>query len=120
MFLGQIFTALKNNEKFKMTSGFQIREYHHLDDVTKAIGFLISENISGIVDITFGNGIMLRELAEGIFEKFQKKELLKIGEVEVVQTDVFENKYQRNIRISKLDFREPIKGVHTYLASILN
>lgn len=120
MFLGQIFTALKNSEEFKMTSGFQIREYHHLDDVVQAIDFLISENITGVADITFGNGIMLRELAVGVFEKFQQKELLKIGEIEVKQIEVFENKYQRNKQISNLNFREPVKGVHTYFASILN
>ena len=40
MFLGQMLNSINKNEDFKMSSGKQIREYHHVDDESKAIKLL--------------------------------------------------------------------------------
>ena len=45
MFLGQVLEALKTNQEFKMTSGNQLREYHHVEDLVKAIKHLFIKKI---------------------------------------------------------------------------
>lgn len=120
MFLGQLFSALKKKEKFNMTSGQQIREYHHLDDVAIAIDTILSKPQHGIVEITSGNGIRLRDFALRIFEEFKFQDLLNIGGLEIEHKDKFQNDYKKNEDLKEIDFRDPVKGVCEYLKPLLN
>ena len=119
MFLGQIYNSLKNNLEFKMSSGFQFREYHHLDDVVKSVDFILSHNEKGVIEITSGNGIMLRNLALEIFKKFKCRSLLKISAINDIKNEKLSNDYQKNNNLKNIDFRDPIEGVCHYLESIL-
>jgi len=119
MFLGQLFNAIKNEEKFNMSSGHQIREYHHLDDVTEAVDIILSKNREGVTEITSGNGIRLRDLAIGIFEALNAKNLLNIGSLDIQHKDKFSNDYIKNEDLALVDFRNPIKGICDYLRPIL-
>lgn len=119
MFLGQLYTSIKNKEVFNMSSGYQIREYHHLDDVAKSIDIILSKNKNGIVEVTSGNGIRLRDLALRIFEKFNLEHLLHIGNLDIEHKDKFTNDYEKNKDLEEVRFRDPIKGVCNYLKPIL-
>ena len=119
MFLGQILTSLKNNIEFNMSSGTQIREYHHLDDVAKSIDVFVRNNTTGVTEITSGNGIELRCLAQEIFKYFQLEDLLKIGVKQVDQEEKFINNYKKNELLENIDFRSPIIGVSDYLKKCL-
>lgn len=119
MFLGQIFEALKNKNKFEMTSGYQIREYHHLDDVAASIDVLLSNDVEGISEITSGKGIRLRDLALHLFQSFQLNHLLQIGNLDVEHEDKFSNDYLKNPYLIDVNFRDPRKGVLDYIKSIL-
>jgi hypothetical protein len=43
MFLGQILDAILNNKPFHMTSGRQLREYHHIVDEAKVVKYMIKQ-----------------------------------------------------------------------------
>lgn len=119
MFLGQLYNAIKKKEKFNMSSGYQIREYHHLDDVANSIDIILSKNKNGIVELTCGNGIMLRDLALRIFEEFNLEHLLNIGSLDIEHKDKFTNDYIKNEDLKEVDFRDSLKGVCDYLKPIL-
>ena len=119
MFLGQIYSALKNNSVFNMTSGIQIREYHHLDDVVNSMEVLLSKNRIGVNEITSGNGIRLRDLALRIFAHFNSEHLLRMGELSIEQEEKYLNDYKRNVDLENIDFRDPFDGVIHYLKTIL-
>lgn len=119
MFLGQIFDSIKSKSEFKMSSGFQIREYHHFDDVVKAIDHLINLNILGISEITSGKGIQLRELAFTIFKAFNLQHLINIGAIEIKHKEKLLDDYERNSNLKVIDFRAPKEGVIKYLNGIL-
>ncbi len=118
MFLGQIFYAIKNKTDFHMSSGEQIREYHHYDDVVSSINTFLDNETSGIVEITFGNGMAIKDLAIKIFDFFEKSELLKIGSKNLDFKEKFQNDYKKNEDI-KIDFKEPISGITKYLKTII-
>jgi len=54
MFLGQMLLAIKSNQPFKMTSGRQLREYHHLEDETAAIRLISDSSVFGVVNLSHG------------------------------------------------------------------
>lgn len=119
MFLGQLYNAIKKQEKFNMSSGHQIREYHHLDDVVKSVDIILSKNTQGVIELTNGSGIKLRDLAMGVFKEFNLMHLLNIGNLDIQHKDKFINDYTKNKDIELVDFRNPINGVCDYLRSIL-
>jgi len=79
MFLGQILYALTNNVAFRMTSGCQLREYHHFLDEAKAIQNICGSEITGVVNLSHGKPVSLREIAQHVFLAFDKEGLLDIG-----------------------------------------
>ena len=98
LFLSQIIRCLESGIKFKMSSGLQIREYHHQAQVTEYIDFLLnSETLDHPHHISHGQPISLRNLAEYIFDRFCVKELLDIDHSINVQEDNFNRVYDRTI-----------------------
>jgi len=120
MFLGQIFDSIKNKKIFNMSSGIQIREYHHFDDVVESIDIIVKSDIQGVSEITAGNGIRLRDLASGLFGNFQLVNLLNIGTIDIAHEDKYLNDYKKNDLIKDVYFREPVEGVTEYLKSLIN
>lgn len=77
MFTGHMFEALKKRKLFKMTSGRQYREYHHVQDVANTIAR--APRLSAVIEMSHGFPIRLGDLASGVFEAFNASELLHIG-----------------------------------------
>ena len=102
-----------------MTSGTQIREYHHLDDVVKSVDIIINTKEKGVLEITAGNGVRLRDLASEIFTKFSLDNLLNIGKIDIEHEEKFLNDYKKNPLLAEVSFRDPIKGVIDYLKTVL-
>jgi nucleoside-diphosphate-sugar epimerase len=102
-----------------MSSGFQIRENHHLDDVAYAVDRLIRSNILGISEVTAGKGIQLRDLASTVFKAFNLEHLIKIGSIEIKHKEKLSNDYKINPNLSCSNFRNPTEGVVAYLKGII-
>jgi nucleoside-diphosphate-sugar epimerase len=115
MFLGQILHALKANEPFKMTSGRQLREYHHIEDEIKAIKKLASADIGGVYDISHGNPVSLSSIAESAFDAFGKKDLLHISALVDPAEDNYEKILKPTYSLEEINFRNPLPGIVKYL-----
>src|SRR5262249_52218512 len=81
MFLGQILTSLQNGTPFCMSSGEQLREYHHADDIAVAITGILARqwDFGTIIELNSGNPVRLIDLARQVFRAFGREELLQVG-----------------------------------------
>lgn len=116
MFLGQIVTSLRNKSIFTMSSGQQVREYHHIeDDVVCLLKKLNSLN-NGCYNISHGEFLTLRELATHVFKHFKMEHLLKIDIVKSDEDDVMSLERFKLINC-QCYFRPSLEGVIKYIES---
>ena len=120
MFLGQIENALRLKANLKMTSGTQLREYWHAEDVAQII---VDDNLINtfgrIEKISSGQPFQIKNLAIAIFNHFHALDRLEIGGIE---DSPYENyNYAMVPRIPELAKfkREEFSGVIKYLEDCL-
>jgi nucleoside-diphosphate-sugar epimerase len=118
MFLGLIYNALRSRSRFEMTSGRQLREYHHVVDEAKAVHHLESGGFSGVLDLSHGNPIQLREIAVAVFSAFDCGELLGIGELDEPKSENYEHVFQRHPVMNSIQLRDSVPAIVEYLKSI--
>ena len=70
---------LKNNLPAELTSGNQIRDFLEVTEAAQIILNYTLNNINGPKNICSGVGITVRELAEQIADKYNRRDLLKFG-----------------------------------------
>ncbi|ATM93996.1 ADP-glyceromanno-heptose 6-epimerase [Yersinia frederiksenii] len=119
MFLGQLYSALKNRSIFKMSSGNQLREYHHIDDDVAAIHTLINKKIHGIFNLNHGKPVKLKDIASYVFEKLFSEELLSIGAYPEPKYDNYHIISHRPIELDEVEFRETLPNILFYLKKCL-
>lgn len=117
MFLGQILSALRTDSPFAMTMGRQLREYHHVDDDAAAIKSLIDARITGAVDLSHGQPVTLRNLAEAVFNAVDKSQLLQLGALPEPAEENFNLVFDLPEALKKSTFREAIPSVIEYMKS---
>lgn len=115
MFLGQILTSLRTGLPFEMTSGLQLREYHHVDDEARAIGTLCEAGVRGVVDLSSGAPVRLRELAIAIFEAFGASEMLRLGARAEPAEENYGAVFQPHPLLGLGNFRPAVQSVVKYL-----
>lgn len=115
MFLGQILASIQNNIPFEMTSGQQLREYHHLADETKAIRLIAETTCSGVLNITHGKPVSLKAVAERIFKALGKGELLHIGALAEPLAENYEKIFELVPMLQEVEFRETLPGIVQYM-----
>ncbi len=113
MFLGQIAEALKSGSPFKMSSGEQLREYHHVEDIAECVFRLFrKEWLWGpVLEISSGDAVRLRDLASAIFREFKREGLLQIGDVPASAGENRTETFQRTDPDILPFSRDPITGV---------
>ena len=115
MFLGQILTALRNNTAFRMTSGRQLREYHHLADEAAAIRLISNSSEFGVKSLNHGNPTTLKSLATAIFSAFKKTELLQIGELPEPSEENYTTASKISPMLDSMTFRNSTEGIIEYM-----
>lgn len=116
MFLGQVARAIATRTPFAMSSGEQMREYHHVDDVSGAFGALLDRDWEkaapgGIVQINSGEPVRLAELAREVFKDFGMEDLLQIGAIPGASADNKEKVFERSPEWLLARSRPAIPGV---------
>jgi|TARA_B110000208_G_scaffold191681_1_gene259529 hypothetical protein len=121
MFLGQIFTSLKNKTKFNMSDGNQVRQYHHYNEVSSFLLNIVSGsklNVK-IIDFTGNEWVKLKDLANSIYNYFNCLELLNIGSLKKSKNEIIktENQFISN---GDFQFKNPLISINKYLEKSLN
>jgi nucleoside-diphosphate-sugar epimerase len=117
MFLGQIIESITQNTKFRMTSGRQIRQYHHIADVADSIINIEKLDLKGLIQLNGQVGLQLIEIAHTIFSHFNSMHLLEIDKSYVPKHEIFTNMYEFD---SRLWIRTPKEGLGTILNYVIS
>lgn len=118
MFLGQIYSALIDKKSFKMSGGLQIREYHHIDDVAKAIRLLEETQHYGVNNISHGFPEKLKDIAESIFNHFNAVNLLKLSSSSMDENDNRELIFKKSKEMPEMYFRPTIVNIIQWLEEL--
>ena len=119
MFLGQIVQSLIERKNFTMSSGTQMREYHHIEDDIKVVLDLVRRKQYGVKEINHGMPIELRDLATAIFSYFDCMHLLSI-DPSIDQDDESRTSFYQGAFInSSHQFREQKTGVINYIEELI-
>jgi nucleoside-diphosphate-sugar epimerase len=115
MFLGQIIESLSRRIKFRMSSGSQMREYHHIQDDMKVVLNSIQQKVFGVLEINHGNPIKLREIAMAVFSHFNSMQYLEIDSsldsVDESRLDFF-----KGLKVTEpYHFRDQISGIISFV-----
>ena len=115
MFLGQILSALKNNTAFKMTSGCQLREYHHFLDDAEAIRKIADLQTTGVVNLSHGKPVSLKEIAQQVFSAFGNNHLLKMGALPEPSEENYDKIFLKSDIVSNISFRDSLPAIVNYM-----
>ena len=119
MFLGQIAAAIQKGERFAMTAGTQLREYHQIEDVAHVLValFVSAPDPCSLrtMDLSHGRPVCLSDLASRIFQAFSRESLLDIGSVPLPEKENFDRRFPATRLPDKLEIRGSINSVIAYL-----
>lgn len=115
MFLGQMLTSILHNTPFRMTSGRQLREYHHLTDEAKAIRKLAKVASPGVVNVSHGKPLSLRAIAENVFTVLGKEELLHVGALPEPSEENYEQVLAPAPILYQVEFRDSLPAIVEYM-----
>lgn len=119
MFLGQLYNSLKNESIFKMSPGNQLREYHHIDDEVEAIHTLINNNANGCFNLSHGQSVKLKDIANYIFKEFHLENILSIGAYPEPKDDNYGIISHRPAALNSIEFRDTLPNILIYLKKML-
>lgn len=118
MFLGQMEAALRRRVPFHMSSGGQLREYHHASDM--AVNLLhhlgTAAPVSDKITLNSGCPMRLKDLAEAVFHHFGRPELLNVGARALQPGEVFEACFARSEYV--VAFRDAVRGIIAWLEEL--
>ena len=120
MFLGQILKAIQDDAPFHMSSGRQLREYHHFADVAAAIQQVCTALEPGVAAISHGQPLSLLNIAEAVFGELGKPELLHTGSLNEPPGENYQKVMQPGEFLRGLAFRDSLTGIVSYLRECLH
>jgi nucleoside-diphosphate-sugar epimerase len=76
-----LINALRSGDTFAASTGEQIRDYLHVNDVASALWFMVEHQLNGIFNVSSGEPVAVRALMETIGDILGRKDLIKFGEL---------------------------------------
>ena len=76
-----VITSLLNHQTQKLTSGEQVRDYLHVEDVASAITALLHKRVTGEVNIGSGNPVTIHDLTMKIGTLLGRTDLIEYGAI---------------------------------------
>ena len=119
MFLGQMLRAIQEGNDFKMTDGLQLREYHHIYDDIQALDRILGTKKGGIIEISHGEKLTLRTIAEHVFSEFKMMSQLKLGELPNPEVEQYVLGVNELPRKPVTGFRSSLRGITEHLRELL-
>lgn len=115
MFLGNVLDTIVSKKRLKMSSGRQLREFHHLEDEARAIRHIIGADRDGIIPISHRQPVSLREVAESALQYFGLSELLSLNELPDPRHENYTHRFMPHELVRETPFRESLPAINTYL-----
>lgn len=115
MFLGQLLNAMHSKSEFKMTSGEQLREYHHIEDAAKAIWYLSRSTLTGITQLSHGQPEKLKDIAQHVLNAFAQLSSLRLNALTSPTHENYDAFFEPGSYINEVTFRKALPGIVDYL-----
>lgn len=115
MFLGQMLAALRDSTEFRMTSGRQLREYHHLEDEARAVRLIAESNSTGVLNVSHGEPISLASIAHAVFQSCGREDLLQIGALPDPPEENYEKILSPIDGLESVEFRDSLPAIIKYM-----
>jgi nucleoside-diphosphate-sugar epimerase len=115
MFLGQMLEAIRKDVSFDMTQGKQLREYHHLRDEAKAIRIIADLAPPGVITLSHGQPLSLKQIAESVFQSLDKSHLLRVGALPAPSEENYQQIFHRPDVVKHAAFRDSLPAVVAYM-----
>lgn len=119
MFLGQMYSAIKDRTPFNMTSGKQLREFHHVDDDIQIIDNALRLNFSKHLEISHGKPLTLIQVAENLFDSFSLPGLLRRNMYPDNPNDNYTKIFSTNPVQDTIIHRDPLTSLQSIFARML-
>jgi nucleoside-diphosphate-sugar epimerase len=121
MLLGVIENSIKFKTILKMTSGLQLREYWHAEDIANlAFNHKLVNSFERIEKISCGQPFQIRDLALAVFGHFDLLDILVIGGIEDPPNENYNNLMAPRILDLARFRRDEFSGVIEYLEECLS
>ncbi len=119
MFLGQIYSAIKNRSPFNMTSGKQFREFHHVDDDIQIIDNVLRLNSDQHLEVSHGKPLELIQVAEYLFDSFGLPGLLRRNSYPDNPNDNYTRIFKASPTQGTIIHRDPLSALQSIFAKLL-
>ena len=120
MFLGKVYESIAKKLPMEMTSGRQIREYHHIEDDVSAIWKILESDFVGAIDLNHGAPITLINLAQYLFHRFNCEKFLRVGSLPEPIVENYERIFLAHPIYAETEFRLSLPSVGDYIEKLLN
>jgi len=120
MFLSKLSKSIQRQEPFLMSSGRQLREFHHVEDDVAILISLCQSEISGIVDINHGKDLQIGTFAHEVLKNYRLEGLLKKGFYADPDNENYAQRFPKIQIENPFEFRDPVSGFIDYQNSIMN
>lgn len=118
MFLGQMIASLCSGTQFQMSTGRQLREYHHVQDITGALLAILDMDWSFGTEplmLSAGDPVRLVDLARAVFKTCGRPDLLKVGAIAAATSENERVRFPRSGATVFPFYRDPRIGVPEYV-----
>jgi nucleoside-diphosphate-sugar epimerase len=118
MLIGHLENAIRHEAILPLSSGRQIREYQHVNDLVPALlDGIKNETLSGDVQVNTGSSLRIKEFVSGVMESFNLENLLKFDSLNDPLDDNYADYTETSNWLDASRFRDPIQGVADYIRS---
>ena len=118
MLIGHLENAIRHEAILPLSSGRQIREYQHVNDLVPALlDGIKNETLSGDVQVNTGSSLRIKEFVSGVMESFNLENLLKFDCLNDPLDDNYADYTETSNWLDTSRFRDPIQGVADYIRS---
>jgi len=110
--------ALCSGTQFRMSTGRQLREYHHVHDITGALLAILDLEWSFGAEplmLSAGDPVRLVDLARAVFKTCGRPDLLKVGAIAAASSENERVRFPRSGATVLPFYRDPRIGVPEYV-----
>ena len=120
MFLAKLSESIVRRKPFLISSGKQLREFHHVEDDVNVIKSLWAKDFSGVTDINHGNALPIGFFAGKVLSNFGLEHLVKSGFYIDPDGENYTRHFPKINTQESFEFRDPVSGFIEYQNSTMN
>lgn len=118
LLIGQLENSIKMRTTLPLSSGSQIREYHHLRDVSIVLSDIIQQgSVFGEIDLNYGFATTIRDVIYQVMRNLNLDHLLDFDFREDPVNDNYNYWPSKSEYLKGYTFRDPVAGITSYLQS---